>query len=112
MTQLNAAPAVGAGIGMLAMLAFVPAAIVFTYSAVKSHGARRIKSALLALGFFVFTLAGPLHDVAKTSNQFVIADVLTIISMLILGAGILYRLEEQLDSSPAPRLVPASSNTV
>jgi hypothetical protein len=112
-TLFNASPIVGASIGLYGLITMVPAIILFMMNAIKASGTKRVRSGLLAIGLFALVLAGPLHDLARTSQVYVFADVLTIISMIIIGTGVAYRLEESL--APAvvsePVIIP-SSNTV
>ncbi|HEY6737075.1 MAG TPA: hypothetical protein VI322_05155 [Candidatus Saccharimonadia bacterium] len=107
LVQYNAAPVVGAGIGIFAMLTLLPAGILFLANAFRNP-AQRIRSALLGVGFFVMTIAGPLHDVATTWQMYSVADIATIIGMVITGIGVVYRLDQSLAlNRPAPAPVTA-----
>jgi hypothetical protein len=102
LTQVNAAPVVGISIAVFATLALLPAAILFIVNAVKTSGARRLRSALLGAGFLLQMSAGPLHDVARTWQTYMVADIFTILSVIIVGAGVVYRLDQSLAPTPQP----------
>lgn len=108
-TFFNAAPAVGAGIALFATLAVLPAAILLIINGVRNPG-RRLRSFLLGGGFFITMVAGPLHDVAKSWQLYMVADLVSIVGIVIITVGVLYRLEERI--SPAKtkthRLAPAT----
>lgn len=93
-TQFNAAPIVGISIGIFALITMMPIAILFMKQAFRSHGGQRLKPLLLGLGFISMTISGPLHDTAQNWQTFLIADICTIISILLLGIGIVYRLNQ------------------
>lgn len=112
-TQFNAAVPVGAGIGLMAAISILPAAILFIINAFKTRGPRRVRSLLLGVGFFIMMTAGPLHDVARTGVVYAFADVVTILSIIVVGIGVAYRLEQSLAvAQPAAPVVAPSSNTV
>ncbi len=112
-TLLNASPIVGPSIGIFALLTVIPAAILFMIHAFKSQGSRRVRSLLLGIGLFVLMTGGPLHDNATTSTMYIIADISVIAAMLVVGVGVVYRLEQSLAFSEPTRPVMApSSNTV
>jgi hypothetical protein len=110
--EYNASPLVGASIGILGLLTILPAAVLFFVNAVKNP-ARRTRSLLLAVGFLLITTAGPLHDVARTWQLYMAADIFSIIGIILVGAGVVYRLDQSLAlNQPVPRPVTAGSNTV
>jgi hypothetical protein len=111
LTEINSPPIMGALIGIMAVSAFVPAVILFAVSTFKSQGYRRIKSAILTLGFTILMIAGPIHDVVSTGFQYAMADVMTLVALLIIGTGVAFRLETGLAAAPR-RFVAAGSNTV
>jgi hypothetical protein len=109
----QASPIVGAGIGIFAGISTLPAVILFVVSAMKAHGARRAKSLIIATGFLLIMTAGPLHDLARTGSVYAIADVFTILGMLVLGFGVVFQIETGLSTSSVRRSVMAApSNTV
>jgi hypothetical protein len=100
-TQLNAAVVVGAAIGIFALVSLLPAAILFLVIAVKGKGGQRVRSLLLGTGLVMMTIAGPLHDVALNWQQFLIADIFTTLSIVLIGSGVVYRLNSSLSVSPS-----------
>jgi hypothetical protein len=98
----NAHPVVGAGIAIFALAALLPTAILLIRNGLRNP-ASRVRSLLLGIGFILLMAAGPLHDNAKTSSMYVTADLLSMFSLLIVTAGVLYRFEERLASSEAAR---------
>lgn len=112
LTEYNANPIVGKGIVLIALFSLVPAVVLFTRNAIKARGATRTKSQLLAAGFLLMVVGGPMHDVARTGTAYALADALTIICILVLGAGVAYRLEQGLAPAPARPVLAPSSNTV
>jgi hypothetical protein len=112
-TLFRAHVAVGATIGIMAAISIFPAAIMFIINAFKSQGPRRVRSLLLGAGFFMMMTAGPMHDIAHTGAVYAFADIVTMLSMIIVGIGVGYRLEQSLSlSKEAPVVVAPSSNTV
>lgn len=93
LVQYNAAPIVGAGIGVIALITIFPAGILFIMNAVRNP-AQRLRSGLMGSGFLAMTIGGPMHDVATGWQMYAVADVVTIIGMLLTGLGVLYRLDQ------------------
>jgi hypothetical protein len=54
---------------------------------------------LLGGGFLISMVAGPLHDNASTANIYMLADIITIFSVLVTTSGVLYRIEEKISVS-------------
>jgi hypothetical protein len=104
-TQFNAHPLVGATIGLMGALTFLPAGVLFLRNAARSQGGRRTRSLLLGVGFILMVVAGPPHDIAGTWQLYLFGDIIAITSILLVGTGVLYRFEESL--TPEPRPVPA-----
>jgi len=112
-TELRASPIVGAGIAIQTLVSLFPAFILFTVGAVKGNGSRRIKSVLLATGFLTIIVGGPMHDLARSADFYAMADLLTTLSILLLGAGIGYQVDTSLAVAPKKsEMKVASSNTV
>ena len=107
-TLFNAHPIIGASIGILAAITVLPAAILFLINAFKSHGARRVRSLLLGSGLFLLMTAGPLHDTARTGQVYLVADIFSMISIILVGIGVVYRLEQSL-SLARPTLVESTA---
>ncbi len=94
------APPVAGSIAIGAIIAWVPLGILFLVNAVKSHSGQRIRSLLLGFGFILLTAVGPLHGLAQTYAQFLVADLATILSIVMIGAGVVYRINTSL-TAPA-----------
>lgn len=107
-TQFNAAPIVGVSIAIFAILTLMPLAILFIVRAFKNHGSQRLRPLLLGSGFIGMTIAGPLHDTAQNWQTFLIADIFTVASILLIGVGIVYRLEQNLATQHTARPAHAS----
>jgi hypothetical protein len=107
--QYNAAPAVGASIGILALLTVMPAAILFLANAVRNP-ASRVRSLLLGSGFLLMVAGGPLHDVATSWQMYMAADIITILSVVLVGAGVVYRFNQSLSLAKpaAPTTAPVA----
>lgn len=88
----NASPAVGAAIGVLALLTMFPLGILFLAQAFKNHGAARTRPLLLGIGFICMTVAGPLHDNAQNWQTYFIADIFTVIGLVLTGVGMVYKI--------------------
>ena len=98
-TLFNAAPVVGASIALFASVCVVPAAILFIINGIHNPSAR-LRSLLLGGGMFVTMVAGPMHDVARSWQLYMAADIISILGILLVTAGVVYRLEERI----APRV--------
>jgi hypothetical protein len=96
----NASPAVGAGIAILAGLTILPTGILLVINGIRNHSAR-VRSFLLGGGFLTITAGGPLHDVAKTAQLYAIADLISIVGLLLVAAGVMYRYEERIVAAKA-----------
>jgi hypothetical protein len=94
-TLFNAHPAVGAIIGLFALICVIPTAVLMFKSGI-SNQTNRLRSFLLGGGLVFLMVGGPLHDNAHTAMVYIIADVITIVAQLAVAAGIAYRIEEKL----------------
>jgi hypothetical protein len=113
LTEFRAAPVVGISIVIVATLSIVPAIVLFVRSAIKSRGAHRVKSAILAFGFVLFMVSGPIHDIARTGTEYAIGDFLAMIAALVIGTGVVFKLDQGLATNRAARpSVAPPSNTV
>jgi hypothetical protein len=110
--ELHAAPVVAGAIAVSALFSLLPAVALFIYSAIKSDGAHRVKASLLALGFLLLFVGGPMHDAAQTANFYAMADIITILSTISVGAGVAFRIERRLAVVSPLRPVMAPSNSV
>lgn len=95
-TVFNAPVIVGVLITLYVLFAFLPPAVLFTVSAIKSRGPKRRRAALLAAGMSLIILAGPLHDTARSWQTFLVADIFTGLATCLLAAGIVYKLDQSL----------------
>lgn len=100
-TQFNAAPVVGALIGVAALLSLLPASVLFLTAAFKGQKGKRRRPLLLGLGLSIITIAGPLHDTAISVQALFVTDAATVAGIIILGSGVVYRLEQSLVIRPA-----------
>ncbi len=105
-TQFNANPLVGAAIGLMGSLTFLPAGILFLRNAFKTQGARRTRSLLLGVGFVMMVLAGPPHDIAGTWQVYMFGDILAILSTALVASGVIYRFNEGLSLAKQPEAAP------
>jgi len=113
LTEFHASPAVGIPLALMAMIAFVPAIILFAMSAIKMRGINRVKPILITIGFILITTAGPLHDNARTAQLYAIADIFTTIGMIVTLLGIAFHIQNELTQARPNRAnVHAPSNTV
>lgn len=89
-TFFNADPAVGGLIPIIVLLSWGVAVVMFIINAVKSRHNRiaMTRSIIITIGFIIVTVGGPIHDVAQTSVQFLVADILTLLGFLTLASGI------------------------
>jgi hypothetical protein len=94
-TKFNAHPAVGAYIGLFGVLTSLPTVILFIVNGFHNPSART-RSWLLAFGLLVVLVAGPLHDVARNNTMYAMADVFSIVGLIITAGGVLYRIDERI----------------
>mgnify|MGYP003498408058 FL=1 len=99
-TIFNAAPVVGAAIGLFAISGLLPATVLLFRNGHHNPDAR-LRSYLLGVGFLILMTAGPLHDVARSGELYVIADVVSIFGLVCVTAGVVYRLEERITTVTA-----------
>lgn len=93
LTFFNADPIVGRLIPIIVVLSWGPSAIIFIYKGIRSRSNRLvlIRSLLLGIGLLILLVFGPMHDLAKTTLQFFVADIFTMLGFLTIAAGIFYR---------------------
>lgn len=101
------APPLAATIAIGAIIAWIPAGIFFISHAIRNKGSRA-RSLLLGVGFITLTAVGPLHGLAQNWQTFVIADVATIGSIIMIGAGIAYKIKHDQAQPEAPAAAPAN----
>jgi hypothetical protein len=90
-TNLNAGNLVGGSIAFLALLGFIPVIILFIYNTIQATGKAKIRPALLAAGFIIMTIGGPMHDIAVNWQMFVAADIVSLLGILLIVSGIIYQ---------------------
>lgn len=108
-TFFNADPTVGKLIPIIVLLSWGVAVIMFVINGIKSRRNRivLVRSLVISVGFIIIIVGGPLHDVAQTSVQFLIADILTILGFLVLASGIsLASGQDEPVVTPAPQPLP------
>lgn len=88
-TLLNVVGPVGPMIGVLVVLNWIFfGTFYFGNMAYRSRGTNRLKFSLLSIGFLLITIGGPLHDNAASLTQYMIADGLMTVALLLIFAGI------------------------
>lgn len=94
-TLFNADPLVGKLIPVIVLLSWGVAALIFLYNGIKSRNNRlaMVRSSVTSLGFIFLIVGGPMHDLASTSLQFLMADILTLLGFLVLASGTLLKLQ-------------------
>lgn len=106
-TLLNAHPIVGATIGLFALVCVVPMSILLIRNSfISTNG--RVRSLLLGIGLLLMMIGGPMHDVARTSMMYIIADVITTLALVITAIGIAYKMHDRITVS---RTAPLASAT-
>jgi hypothetical protein len=91
-TQFHFPSFLGPVLGTISLLAYVPAIVLFGISTFDRFNEKRLRSALLLVGFIIIMIVGPLHAAAKDWKLFVLADVMNMISLALITAGVLYKL--------------------
>jgi L-lactate permease len=103
---------VGASIAVFTLVTMVPVVVMFAVFAARSTGPRRIRSLLLASGMVVLIASGSMHNIARSGEVYVFADLLTIIGVVVLGAGVLYQMEQSMAPASGKPILAPPSNTV
>lgn len=89
LTLLGANPLVGALVAINVTLAWVPAGIYFIWSGIASQDSFvRMRGLLLGSGLLITTIGGPLHDIVESALMFLIADVVTILGVVVIASGV------------------------
>ena len=94
-TLFNVHPAIGAAIGIFAALTVLPTAILMIVNGATNHAART-RSYLLGGGLLILITAGPVHDLATTASLYMIADIASMVGLLMIAGGVAYRIEERI----------------
>lgn len=63
--------------------------IVFAKMARDSEGLQKKKLILMALGFFLLAISGPLHGLAQ-GMQYILVEAMTVLSVLVIFTGVYY----------------------
>lgn len=103
-TFLNASPLIGKLIPIIAILSWVPAGVIFIYKGIKARHDRLVfvRSMLLGVGLLMLVVFGPLHDIATTASQYLVADIFTMVGFLTMASGVFYQqkpVEEELGAT-------------
>ncbi len=64
--------------------------LVFLNMARNSEGVRRKKLILMALGFLVLAVSGPLHGAASGPVQYMVVEFFTVLGVLVIFTGVYY----------------------
>lgn len=92
LTLLNVDPLVGKFVAITAILAWVPAGIYFIVKGIKTHEkVVRVRALFIGIGLLVAIIGGPLHDVAKQTIHYLIADIVALAGFSIIAIGVLYK---------------------
>lgn len=86
--QWAQAPQVGAVIGILSTIAFLPVAILFIKEAI-SQPKNRKRYGLIAAALIVTIVCGPLHDMSASAVVLMMADVLSIVACAMAFFGVI-----------------------
>lgn len=86
------APILANTIAIGAAIAWVPLGVFMLGNAIKSRGWQRLRSSLLGLGFLIITVAGPLHGLAENYQQLLLADLVTIVGLVMLTVAIVFKI--------------------
>jgi len=100
-TLFNANPVVGVSIAVFSFIIVAPTAFLMILNGIHNPSAR-VRSFLLGGGLFVLLTGGPIHDNARTGMVYAAADILTIVGLLIVTSGLLYRFDERLVPGTQP----------
>lgn len=107
-TLLNANPAVGQLILIIVLLGWGVSAIIFIYNGIRLYRINNNATAcnlLIALGLIFLIMGGPLHDIAKKSVHYLIADLLVLIGFMLMASGVFYWTEEDKLTNTEPNKI-------
>jgi hypothetical protein len=88
----NQNPIVAIVIILATVIVFIPAAFIFFREAIK-NAQNRTRYLLISISLFLIIVGGPLHDVAKTTQMMIVADIVTTSGFLFMLGGVLYKYE-------------------
>jgi hypothetical protein len=100
-TTFNTNPLLGIAITLFATLTVLPTAILVIMNGVSSAAAR-IRSYLLGGGLIILIVAGQLHDLSFTPRIYMIADLASILGLLLIATAVAFRIEERAVSHHHP----------
>jgi len=83
----NVQQPVGIALVLIVVSTIVPAAIVFIIQAVKQPK-MRTRYALIGTSFFLMIVGGPMHDMATTTEIYLLADFVTTLAFLVMFFGV------------------------
>ncbi len=88
-TRMDVVGPIGPMIGIIVILNWIVFGLIyFGYQAFKAEGTTRLKFGLMAIALGIMTVGGPMHDNATTAMEFLIADGLILLGLIVLFAGI------------------------
>lgn len=98
-TALHVMAPIGPLIGVLAGLNWILGGTAFfSWRATKKKGKDRLKLLMVAASLVLLSIAGPLHDNTTSIQMLVIADVATLLGVLLMMAGVFYNREMATDT--------------
>lgn len=100
-TIFGAHPVVGVGIALIALAGMLPLTILMIMNGF-TNPTSRTRSFLLGGGLALITIAGPMHDIAPSAMVYMIADVVSVVGLLVVASGVAYRIEEKISVRHAP----------
>lgn len=105
LTFLNINPLVANIVVINVVLAWLPAAIYFIIKGIKaSRKIVRMRALLIGIGIIVLMIGGPMHDLAKTSVMYFLADFLALGGVALLASGVLYKVESGQEINPEKKI--------
>lgn len=85
-------PLVSVAVATFSILAILPVALLFMKEAIVQSKNRR-NYGLISMSLMMTIIAGPMHDAATSSTILIVADLLTILSCVLMFAGVITRLK-------------------
>lgn len=103
-TLFNTHASIGTAIALFSAVTVVPTAILMIMNGIANR-TTRVRSFLLGGGLLLLMAGGPLYDLAKNVELYLLADIVTVLGLILIASGVAYRIEERISlakTAPAP----------
>lgn len=90
LTVFNVPSVVAGLIPVITLISVGLSGMLFIAKSVQLQGGARVKAAILGFGMILIVIGGPLHELAKNTFEYFLADFLIVVAFFVVMLGIYY----------------------